>query len=102
MARELSKLVNKDELPQLLENLLMGLTDVEVGSTSGTCVVLNGLIKLRGELFLEHDVIITYPWNFHEFSFLKLLLKNCEVKLMNVCKISFSTKPIYTVVDTHT
>jgi len=48
MSRELSKLVNKDELPQLLENLLVGLTDVEVSSTSGTCVVLNGLIKLRG------------------------------------------------------
>ncbi|PRP83406.1 hypothetical protein PROFUN_09434 [Planoprotostelium fungivorum] len=48
MSRELSKLVNRDELPQLLANLLVGLTDVETSSTSGACVVLNGMIKLRG------------------------------------------------------
>jgi len=52
MARLLSELVTKEELPELLMSSLKGLTDSQLSSTSGTCVVLNGLIKVRGEELL--------------------------------------------------
>lgn len=49
MSRVLSSLIIIEELPSLLLNCLKGLTDSQLASTSGTCVVLNGLIKARGK-----------------------------------------------------
>eukprot|EP01117_Protostelium_nocturnum_P011732 TRINITY_DN4276_c0_g1_i1.p1 TRINITY_DN4276_c0_g1~~TRINITY_DN4276_c0_g1_i1.p1 ORF type:complete len:1650 (+),score=410.28 TRINITY_DN4276_c0_g1_i1:183-5132(+) len=60
MARELSKLVTPEELPDLLISLLKGLNDPQVTSTSGACVMLNGLVKARGaELLPKVPQIIT-------------------------------------------
>eukprot|EP01119_Soliformovum_irregulare_P013154 TRINITY_DN3473_c0_g1_i1.p1 TRINITY_DN3473_c0_g1~~TRINITY_DN3473_c0_g1_i1.p1 ORF type:complete len:1648 (+),score=609.13 TRINITY_DN3473_c0_g1_i1:20-4963(+) len=48
LARLLAKTVAPEELPHLLMAALKGLTDSQSSSTSGTCVVLHGLIKMRG------------------------------------------------------
>lgn len=48
MSRVLSVVTTKEELPELLLSSLKGLNDSQLSSTSGTCVVLNGLIKARG------------------------------------------------------
>lgn len=42
-------MVAAEELPLLLKSILAGLTDSQLPSALGTCVVLNGLIKNRGE-----------------------------------------------------
>jgi len=59
MSRALSKMVPPTELPELLLASLKGLNDPQLTSTSGTCVVLNGLIKARGkELLLKVPQIV--------------------------------------------
>jgi hypothetical protein len=50
MSRLLSKMIADSDLADLLLNLLKGLNDSQLASTSGTCVVLNGLIKVRGAI----------------------------------------------------
>jgi len=45
----LAQLVSPEELPEMLRCLFPGLTDSQLSSASGTCVVLNGLIKARGK-----------------------------------------------------
>ena len=42
-----------EELCKLLLGLLGGLTDVDGAASSGTCIVLNSIIKLRGDQFLS-------------------------------------------------
>eukprot|EP01116_Phalansterium_solitarium_P016259 TRINITY_DN3745_c0_g1_i3.p1 TRINITY_DN3745_c0_g1~~TRINITY_DN3745_c0_g1_i3.p1 ORF type:complete len:1692 (-),score=828.04 TRINITY_DN3745_c0_g1_i3:272-5347(-) len=60
MSRALAKLVTVGELPELLLSLLKGLTDHQLPSTSGTCVVLNGLIKARGkELLVKLPALVS-------------------------------------------
>lgn len=44
----IAKKTTKEQLYPLVECLLAGLTDAQSHSSSGACVVLNGLIKLRG------------------------------------------------------
>eukprot|EP00005_Dracoamoeba_jomungandri_P008470 CAMPEP_0174265646 /NCGR_PEP_ID=MMETSP0439-20130205/27313_1 /TAXON_ID=0 /ORGANISM="Stereomyxa ramosa, Strain Chinc5" /LENGTH=1648 /DNA_ID=CAMNT_0015352207 /DNA_START=52 /DNA_END=4994 /DNA_ORIENTATION=- len=49
LSQILAKTISPEDLPDLLFSLFSGLTDFELSSSSGTCVVLNGMIKLRGE-----------------------------------------------------
>lgn len=49
LAGILAHMVAPEELPLLLKSILAGLTDSQLPSALGTCVVLNGLIKNRGE-----------------------------------------------------
>jgi hypothetical protein len=49
MSRTLSKLVSSEEIADLILASLKGLTDSQVSSTNGTCVIVNGLIKTRGK-----------------------------------------------------
>jgi len=49
LASILGQIVAAEELPLLLKNILAGLTDPQLPSALGTCVALNGLIKVRGE-----------------------------------------------------
>ena len=44
----------EEELSKLLLGLLEGLTDADIAASSGTCIVLNTVIKLRGDQFLSH------------------------------------------------
>ncbi len=43
----------EDELCHLLMHLLSGLTDADSSASSGTCIVLNSIIKIRGDQFLS-------------------------------------------------
>eukprot|EP01104_Vermistella_antarctica_P007673 TRINITY_DN1880_c0_g3_i1.p1 TRINITY_DN1880_c0_g3~~TRINITY_DN1880_c0_g3_i1.p1 ORF type:complete len:1673 (+),score=516.54 TRINITY_DN1880_c0_g3_i1:168-5186(+) len=52
MAGVLAGMVSEVELPKMILSLLHGLVDPEVSASSGTCVVLNGLVRLRGEELL--------------------------------------------------
>eukprot|EP00026_Physarum_polycephalum_P000352 Phypoly_transcript_00352.p1 GENE.Phypoly_transcript_00352~~Phypoly_transcript_00352.p1 ORF type:complete len:1660 (+),score=332.46 Phypoly_transcript_00352:97-5076(+) len=54
LSRILSATVSADELPTLLQTTMIGLNDSQQTSTNGTCVVLNGLIKQRGEELAPH------------------------------------------------
>jgi hypothetical protein len=53
LAGILAQMVTPEELPLLLKSILVGLTDSQLPSALGTCVVLNGLIKNRGEELKE-------------------------------------------------
>ena len=53
LAKVLSKIINEAGLPQLIINALTGLNDTQLPSTSGTCVFINGLIKVRGQELLS-------------------------------------------------
>eukprot|EP01113_Clastostelium_recurvatum_P024391 TRINITY_DN2913_c0_g1_i2.p1 TRINITY_DN2913_c0_g1~~TRINITY_DN2913_c0_g1_i2.p1 ORF type:complete len:827 (-),score=264.21 TRINITY_DN2913_c0_g1_i2:42-2447(-) len=57
-AKVLAQMVSKEELPKLILTSMAGLTDSQQPSTNGTCVVLNGVIKLRGEELLPHVALI--------------------------------------------
>ncbi|XP_025115241.1 maestro heat-like repeat-containing protein family member 1 isoform X3 [Pomacea canaliculata] len=48
LSKVIAKKTTKEQLYPLVECLLAGLTDAQSHSSSGACVVLNGLIKLRG------------------------------------------------------
>eukprot|EP00008_Paramoeba_atlantica_P015039 CAMPEP_0201485534 /NCGR_PEP_ID=MMETSP0151_2-20130828/9620_1 /ASSEMBLY_ACC=CAM_ASM_000257 /TAXON_ID=200890 /ORGANISM="Paramoeba atlantica, Strain 621/1 / CCAP 1560/9" /LENGTH=1664 /DNA_ID=CAMNT_0047869703 /DNA_START=126 /DNA_END=5120 /DNA_ORIENTATION=+ len=56
-ANELASVVceclSEEELCHLLMSLLSGLTDADSSASSGTCIVLNSIIKLRGDQFLS-------------------------------------------------
>lgn len=44
-----AKLLPNDELPSFLVHCFKGLTDLQASSSSGTCVMINTTIKIRGE-----------------------------------------------------
>ena len=48
------EVLSEVELCKLLLSLLDGLTDGDASASSGTCIVLNSVIKLRGDSFLPH------------------------------------------------
>jgi hypothetical protein len=48
LARSLSSDISEAELYPFVEIILSGLSDGEATSASGTCIVLNGLMRLRG------------------------------------------------------
>lgn len=48
MAQVLSKILPVPELANLLNGCIRGLNDSQTSSTAGVCVVINGVIKLRG------------------------------------------------------
>lgn len=48
LARSLSSEISEEELYPFVEIILKGLSDGEASSASGTCIVLNGLMRLRG------------------------------------------------------
>jgi len=48
LARSLSSEISEEELYPFVEIILKGLSDGEANSASGTCIVLNGLMRLRG------------------------------------------------------
>ena len=52
MASIVCEVVAEDELTQVLMHLLTALTDADPSASSGTCIVLNAIIKLRGDQFL--------------------------------------------------
>ena len=49
ISRVLAKIIIPEDLPDLLLFSLKGLNDPQLSSTSGTCVLLNGLLKIRGK-----------------------------------------------------
>ena len=55
LAKVLSKKIREDELLSFLYPLFDGLMDREADSSSGACVVVNGLFRLRGDV-LEPEV----------------------------------------------
>eukprot|EP01132_Coremiostelium_polycephalum_P004092 gene4092-5120_t len=50
----ISKLIALDEIPKFLEGSVKGLQDLQVFSTNGTCIMINGLIKIRGGELIEY------------------------------------------------
>lgn len=54
MAQVLSKLLPVPELSNLLNGCIRGLNDTQTSSTAGVCVVINGVIKLRGADLKPH------------------------------------------------
>lgn len=54
MAQVLSKLLPVPELSNLLNGCIRGLNDTQTSSTAGVCVVINGVIKLRGADLKAH------------------------------------------------
>jgi len=48
-----AKLLPDDELPSFLINCFNGLTDPQASSSSGTCVMINTTIKIRGEVLKD-------------------------------------------------
>ena len=46
--------MSAEELPSLLQTTMVGLNDSQQTSTNGTCVMLNGFIKQRGEELAPH------------------------------------------------
>lgn len=60
--------MSADELPPLLQTTMIGLTDAQQTSTNGTCVVLNGLVKQRGEELAPHvATVVTGSYCFYYF-----------------------------------
>ena len=52
MSSIICECLSEEELCKLLMGLLAGLTDADGPASSGTCIVLNSIIKLRGDQFL--------------------------------------------------
>ena len=52
LASVVCEVLSEQELCKLLLSLLDGLTDADASASSGTCIVLNSVIKLRGDAFL--------------------------------------------------
>ena len=54
LSKVLCKKINADNLWQLVVYLLEGLLDFQGHSSSGACVVLNQIVKLRGSALSDH------------------------------------------------
>ena len=73
LSKVLCKKISADNLWLLVVHLLEGLLDFQGHSSSGACVVLNQIVKLRGSALSDHVStpltlnIPTYPSSFHLF-----------------------------------
>ncbi len=54
LSKVLCKKISADNLWQLVVHLLEGLLDFQGHSSSGACVVLNQIVKLRGSALSDH------------------------------------------------
>eukprot|EP01133_Synstelium_polycarpum_P020470 gene20470-24563_t len=54
----ISKMITLDEIPKFLEHSLKGLQDIQVFSTNGTCIIINGLIKTRGGELIDYVPVL--------------------------------------------
>ncbi|KYQ89059.1 hypothetical protein DLAC_10285 [Tieghemostelium lacteum] len=50
----IGRMISLDEIPRFLEGSIKGLTDLQTFSTNGTCIMINGLIKNRGQELLDY------------------------------------------------
>ena len=61
LSKVLCKKISADNLWQLVIYLLEGLLDFQGHSSSGACVVLNQIVKLRGTALSDHVSTTTLP-----------------------------------------
>ncbi|EAL61864.1 hypothetical protein DDB_G0291161 [Dictyostelium discoideum AX4] len=54
----ISKMISLEEIPKFLEGSIKGLQDLQAFSTNGSCIIINGLIKTRGEELIEYVPIL--------------------------------------------
>ena len=61
LSKVLCKKISADNLWQLVVYLLEGLLDFQGHSSSGACVVLNQIVKLRGSALSDHVSVLPLP-----------------------------------------
>ena len=87
LSKVLCKKISADNLWLLVVHLLEGLLDFQGHSSSGACVVLNQIVKLRGSALSDHvstplNPKCTYPSSFHFFFQIPDLIDLLHEKLL--------------------
>ncbi|EGC31710.1 hypothetical protein DICPUDRAFT_50034 [Dictyostelium purpureum] len=54
----ISKMVSLEEIPKFLEGSIKGLQDLQTFSTNGSCIMINGIIKSRGEELIDYVPVL--------------------------------------------